>query len=105
MFQSLLIAENRRVEPWAASALSLLNSAERQRESMDYIRPGLDVLQEVQRTGDIFFPTNWLRALLSGHHSAEAKQMVDQFFADHPDYPAKLSNKIRQQSDHLRLAE
>ena len=105
VFQSLLIAENRRVEPWAASALSLLNSAERQRESIDYIRPGLEVLQEVQRTGDIFFPTNWLRALLSGHHSAEAKQMVDQFFADHPDYPAKLSNKIRQQSDHLRLAE
>ena len=25
VFQSLLIAENRRVEPWAASALSLLN--------------------------------------------------------------------------------
>jgi len=26
---------------------------------------------------------------------------VDDFFAAHPDYPVLLSNKIRQQADHL----
>lgn len=103
VFQSLLIAENRRVEPWASSALSLLNDAKRETESIAYIRPALEILQEVQRTGDIFFPTNWTRALLSGHHSAEAKHEVDRFFADHPDYSPMLSNKIRQQADHLYL--
>ena len=103
VFQSLLIAENRRVEPWAASALSLLNDAKREQESIEYIRPALEILQEVQRTGDIFFPTNWMRALLSGHHSVEARNEVDRFFADHPGYSPMLSNKIRQQADHLYL--
>ena len=103
VFQALLIAENRRVEPWAASALSLLNDAKREQESIEYIRPAIEILQEVQRTGDIFFPANWMRALLSGHHSKEARDEVDRFFADHPDYPPMLSNKIRQQADHLYL--
>jgi len=42
-----------------------------------------------------------VRALLSGHTSPEAKKEVDDFFAAHPDYPVLLSNKIRQQADHL----
>ena len=103
VFQSLLIAENRRVEPWAASALSLLNDAKREKESIGYIWPAIEILQEVQRTGDIFFPTNWMRALLAGHHSEEARNEVDRFFADHPDYSPMLSNKIKQQADHLYL--
>lgn len=101
VFNSLLIAGNRRIEPWASAALANLNVRLRQKEAISYIRPGLDVLQEVQRTGDIFFPTAWVRALLSGHLSAEARDEVDAFFANHPDYPEMLSNKIRQQADHL----
>ncbi|WP_289006945.1 M1 family aminopeptidase [uncultured Parabacteroides sp.] len=101
VFASLLIAENRRVEPWASAALANLNHSSRQEEAINYIRPALDILQEVQRTGDIFFPTAWTRALLSGHTSAEARAEVDAFFADHPDYPPMLANKIRQQADHL----
>ena len=103
VFQALLIAGNRRVEPWAASALSLLNDAKREQESIEYIRPAIEILQEVQRTGDIFFPANWMRALLSGHHSKEARDEVDRFFADHPDYSPMLTNKIKQQADHLYL--
>lgn len=101
VFASLLVAENRRVEPWASAALSNLNSPLRQKEAIGYIRPALEVLQEVQRTGDIFFPRNWVRALLSGHTSPEARKEVDDFFAAHPNYPPLLSNKIRQQADHL----
>ena len=101
VFASLLKAENRRVEPWASAALSNLNNHLRQKEALSYIRPALEAMQEVQRTGDIFFPTDWVRALLSGHTSAEARGEVDTFFADHPDYPVMLSNKIRQQADHL----
>ena len=101
VFASLLVAGNRRVEPWASAALSNLNSQLRQKEAVGYIRPALEVLQEVQRTGDIFFPRDWVRALLSGHTSPEAKKEVDDFFATHPDYPVLLSNKIRQQADHL----
>lgn len=101
VFASLLVAENRRVEPWASAALSNLNCQLRQKEAVGYIRPALEALQEIQRTGDIFFPRDWVRALLSGHTSPEAKKEVDDFFAAHPDYPVLLSNKIRQQADHL----
>ena len=95
-FQSLLKAENRRIEPWAASALSYLNHPLRQHYSVKYIRPGLEVLQEVQRTGDIFFPKNWANALLGNYKSKEAYQELQAFFEAHPDYPSLLKNKILQ---------
>ena len=95
-FQSLLKAENRRIEPWAASALAYLSHPLRQPYSVKYIRPGLEVLQEVQRTGDIFFPKNWASALLRNHKSKEAYREVQAFFEAHPDYPSLLKNKILQ---------
>lgn len=101
VFASLLVAENRRIEPWASAALANQNHRLRQEEAIKYIRPALEAMQEVQRTGDIFFPTAWVRALLSGHTSPEARAEVDAFFTDHPDYPPMLANKIRQQADHL----
>ena len=64
LFRSLLQAENRRIEPWAATTLSYLNHPTRQDYAVKYIRPALEKLTEVQRTGDIFFPRNWVGALL-----------------------------------------
>ena len=101
VFASLLIAENRRVEPWASTVLANLNNQLRQKEAITYIRPALEEMQEIQRTGDIFFPTAWARALLSGHILPEARAEVDAFFISNPDYPPMLANKIRQQADHL----
>ena len=95
-FQSLLKAENRRIEPWAASALAYLNHPLREKYAVKYIRPGLEVLQEVQRTGDIFFPKNWVSALLRNHKSKEAYQEVQAFFKAHPGYSPLLTNKILQ---------
>ncbi len=101
VFASLLVAENRRIEPWASSALANLNHRLRERESVAYIRPALEAMPEIQRTGDIFFPTAWVRSLLSSHTSGEAREEVAAFFAAHPDYPPMLSNKIKQQASHL----
>jgi aminopeptidase N len=95
-FQSLLKAENRRIEPWAASALAYLNHPLREKYAVKYIRPGLEVLQEVQRTSDIFFPKNWVSALLRNHKSKEAYQEVQAFFKAHPGYSPLLTNKILQ---------
>ena len=69
VFFSLLKSENRRVEPWAEKALAYLNHPLRESYAVKYIRPGLEVLQEVQRTGDIFFPKKWANALLKNHRS------------------------------------
>ena len=96
VFVSLLQAENRRIEPWAATALAYLNHPLRETYSVKYIRPGLEVLQEVQRTGDIFFPKDWASALLGSYRSQEAYQEVQAFFEAHPDYPSLLKNKILQ---------
>ena len=88
--------QNRRPEPWAASMLGYLCHHTRQQESMPYIYKGLDALTEIQRTGDIFFPRNWVGALLGGHYSEEAKGEVMRFFEDNPDYSPLLKNKILQ---------
>lgn len=101
VFEALLVADNRRIEPWASTALSLLNHRLRETESVEYIRPALEILEEVQRTGDIFFPTAWLRALLGGHSSVQARDEVEAFYAEYPDFPEMLLNKIRQQADNL----
>ncbi len=96
VFSSLLKVGNRSVEPWAEKALSYLNHPLREEYAVRYIRPGLEVMQEVQRTGDIFFPKKWARALLRNHHSDKARLEVETFFATHPDYSLLLKNKILQ---------
>ena len=101
VFRSLLSPENRTTEPWVQQSLRLLNHPLRQREALGYIVPGLDELQEIQRTGDIFFPKNWAVALLSGHDSPEAASLVRSWLSAHPDYPPLLRNKLLQASDRL----
>lgn len=104
LFASLLLPENRRVEPWAATALSYLNHPLRQAQAVKYIRPALEALEDVQRTGDIFFPRSWVGALLRGHRSAEAYQVVRSFVDEHPDYPPMLKNKLLQAAYSLYRA-
>ncbi len=100
LFEWLLSeAKNRRPEPWAASMLGYLCHHTRNEESLHYIYKGLEHLSEIQRTGDIFFPRNWVGALLSGNHTAEARSEVMRFLEDNPNYSPLLRNKILQAAD------
>ena len=64
------------------------------------------MLEEIQATGDIFFPKRWLDATLGGHSSPEVAETVREFLARRPDYPARLRGKILQSADGLfRAAE
>ena len=99
LFESLMEPENRRIEPWTATLLGYLNHHLRQEEAVKYIYRGLEEIEEVQRTGDIFFPRNWAGALLGGHTSDEAKAEVERFLSDHPDLHNLLRNKILQAAD------
>ncbi|MFV0397462.1 MAG: M1 family metallopeptidase [Bacteroidales bacterium] len=103
VFNALLSKENRRIEPWAQTALALLNHRLRQKESLKYIQRGLEEMREIQQTGDIFFPGAWCSALLSGHDSEEARTIVKRFIDGNPDYPTKLMSKIKQRIYHLGL--
>ena len=94
LFNDLLKVENRRVEPWARTMLALLNDPTREPLSNRYLVPGLDILEEIQRTGDIFFPGYWLSSLLEGHSSEGARQAVSGWIEAHPMLPAALMNKL-----------
>ena len=96
LFHALLKAENRRIEPWALNTLAYLCHHTRSSQAVKYIRPGLEAMQEIQRTSDIFFPQNWVRTLLREHRSDEARETVEQFLSDNPNYPQLLKNKILQ---------
>ncbi len=97
LFAELLEPKNRKIEPWALSVLSLLNHPIREPESNRFIRLALDELLEVQQTGDIFFPKNWCTALLSGHKSPEARQILLDYLKEqlmHSTLPQPLLNKL-----------
>lgn len=101
LFRSLLIKENREVEPWVCSMLSLLCHPSREPLSNGYIVPALDALQDIQRTGDIFFPGNWLASVFGGHKTKEAKGITEKWIKAHPDYPETLMNKVKENAFHL----
>ena len=94
LFNEMLHPQNREQEPWALKALQLLNSDVYEPVSNALIEPGLQSLQYIQQTSDIFFPTSWLQAMLGSHKSKEARLMVEKFISSHPDYPEHLRNKI-----------
>jgi aminopeptidase N len=100
-FDSLRTADRRRREPWVVEALRYLNHPLRADHARKYIRPGLDLLVEIRQTGDIFFPRNWMDALLGGHQSPEAADTVRGFLRTQPDYPVRLRRIIQQSADLL----
>ncbi len=98
-FDTLRDARNREREPWVLRAISLLNHPLRAQHAERYIRPSLELLEEIQRTGDIFFPKRWLDSTLGGHSSPAAAAAVRSFLDDHPEYPQRLRLKILQSAD------
>lgn len=100
-FESLKKLENRRPERWALDGLNYLHHPLRADKSEKYILPSLELLEEIQMTGDIFFPKRWLVSTLGGHRSPSAAQTVQKFLSDRPDYSPRLKNKILQAADLL----
>lgn len=98
-FASLADPANRATENWVLDALGYLHHPTRTAHSVRYIQPSLELLEEIQVTGDIFFPSGWLHATLENHNSAEAVTTVREFLAERPDYNAQLRMKILQALD------
>ena len=96
LFASLGNKEERRIEPWTQAVLYYLNHPLRSASAVKYIRPALELLPEIQRTGDIFFPAGWCSNLLAGHRSVEARIAVRQYLDDHPELNPMLRSKVLQ---------
>ena len=100
-FETLRDEKNRRTESWVIDALANLHHPSRLAHSEKYVLPSLELLEEIQITGDIFFPRNWSEATLGNHYSAAAAQTVRDFLARRPDYNPQLRMKILQAADGL----
>lgn len=100
-FDSLKDPQNREHEVWVQNSLSLLHHPLRFGASVKYLRETLDLLREVQETGDIFFPLGWLSNSFGYYSSAEAAQVVVDFLSENPDYYENLRLKILQETDIL----
>ncbi|MEE4176509.1 MAG: M1 family aminopeptidase [Bacteroides sp.] len=100
-FERLALPENRRPEPWVLEGLRYLHHPLRSGSSLKYLPKSLKMLEEIQQTGDIFFPLNWLEATLSGYNQPRAAQMVRDFL-DQPEFTNEnLRLKTLQAADLL----
>jgi aminopeptidase N len=100
-FARLAFVENRRREPWVLESLQYLNHPLREVHARRFVLPALGMLREIQRTGDIFFPTRWMEATLAGHNSPEVAGFVQDFLAGELQYPQRLRWTILTAADEL----
>jgi aminopeptidase N len=64
--------------------------------------PALQLVHEIQRTGDIFFPKRWADATLGGYQSADVAADVRAFIDGLPaDYPPRLRWVLLASADPL----
>ncbi|MCJ8211816.1 M1 family aminopeptidase [Mucilaginibacter sp. RS28] len=99
-FNGLQDKKNRAKEAWVTAALSYLHHPLRQQTSEKYLPKSLELLEEIQQTGDIFFPQNWLNAIWGNYQDQYAVDVVRDFLKKHPDYNPKLKAKILQAADN-----
>ncbi|MEL0454663.1 M1 family aminopeptidase [Flavobacteriaceae bacterium SZ-1-7] len=99
--KSLSKPENREKESWVLSALSNINHPLRQDSAKKHLRFYLDLVEEIQLTGDIFFPKGWLDVTIGYYTSGEANQVLKEFLNDNPDFSPVLKNKLLQSTDGL----
>ncbi|HFI4794929.1 TPA: M1 family metallopeptidase [Elizabethkingia anophelis] len=104
-FNSLAERQNRSNESAVGSALGYLHHPLRQHTSINYLPQTLELLKEIQKTGDIFFPDNWLRSTFSSYQNPKALTVVNRFIQQNPDYNSILKNKILQATENLRRAQ
>jgi aminopeptidase N len=100
-FARLSFVENRRREPWVLESLQYLNHPLREAHARRFVLPALGMVREIQRTGDIFFPTRWTEATLGGHNSSEVAGIVEDFLARELQYPQRLRWTILTAADEL----
>lgn len=95
-FERLKDPANRRPEPWALEGLALFHHPLRAEHSRQFLPRTLQLTQEIQRTGDIFFPLRWLEAALAGYQDALARKMVNDYLENNPQLSPSLRLKVLQ---------
>lgn len=102
---TLFEKENRENESWVLSALNNIHHPLRQNSASKHLRPILMKLEEVQLTGDIFFPKRWLSSSFGNYSSKEANNVVNEFLEENPNYSPILVKKLLQTTDDISRAQ
>lgn len=100
-FESFREAENREKENWVQTACSYIHHPLRQEEGIKNVAISLELLEEIQETGDIFFPLGWLNSTIGRYTSKDAYLMVEDYIASHPKLDENLKKKLLQATDNL----
>lgn len=101
LFRTFADVENRRRESWVLDAMGAMHHPLRAEAALPNVRAALDLVPEIQQTGDIFFPLRWLNTTLDGHRSPEAAAAVRAFLDETPDLSPRLRGKVLQAADDL----
>ena len=91
----------REKESWTQTAAAYVHHPIRQKEGVKNIDLSLELLEEIQKTGDIFFPKRWLDSTIGKYNSKEAYNLVLKYLKTHPDLDQNLKNKLLQATDKL----
>ena len=101
-FLSLKDVNNRRREAWVLEGVRYLHHPLRAASSKKFVRPALELVREIQQTGDIFFPKRWADATLGGYQSVQTAAEVRAFIDGLPsDYPTRLRWVLLSSADPL----
>jgi aminopeptidase N len=101
-FESLKDVSNRQREAWVLEAARYLHHPLRAASSKKLVRPALELVREIQRTGDIFFPKRWADATLGGYQAVQTAAEVRAFIDGLPhDYPHRLRWVLLSSADPL----
>jgi aminopeptidase N len=101
-FDSLYDRSRRSREAWVLDGMRYLHHPLRAATSRQLVRPALGLVQEIQRTGDIFFPKRWADATLGGYQTVQTAADVRSFIDSLPaDYPPRLRWVLLASADPL----
>lgn len=103
--ESLKDDSNREKESWVSVGLSNIHHPLRQESAQKYIRFSLDLVDEIQRTGDIFFPKDWLDNTVGKYSSKFAFDEVQRFLKENPNFSPILKRKLFMATDLLYKAQ
>lgn len=101
LFLSFKIPENREKESWVLTACGYIHHPLNQKSSVKHIQLALELMEDIQKTGDIFFPKGWISNTAGLYTSKKAAEIVSSFLDSRPDYNPVLKSKILQATDDL----
>ncbi|MFC2148345.1 M1 family metallopeptidase [Bacteroidota bacterium] len=100
-FRSLADEKNREKENWVLSACYYIHHPLRQETAIESLDLSLNLIEEIQQTGDIFFPKAWLNNTIGMYSSREAYAILTEFLQANPNLNPQLRLKILQATDDL----